>query len=80
MSTILRDLAVRAAHARYSRSCEIIGASESSGATVEMVGKWRAGERWKLESGEKEVEATTKDKFYQVKVNGKAQVWGKGEK
>jgi len=42
---------------------------ESSGATVEMVGKWRAGERWKLKSGEKEVEATTKDKFYQVKVN-----------
>jgi len=45
-----------------------------------MVGKWRAGERWKLESGEKEVEATTKDKFYQVKVNEKAKVWGKGEK
>jgi len=50
MSTILRDLAVRAALARCSRSCEIIGASETSGATVEMVGKM---ESWgEVETGE----------------------------
>jgi len=31
-------------------------------------------ESWGGESGEKEVEATTEDKFYQVKVNKKVKV------